>query len=494
MNLKQLLNLHGQIQWGQISDQQNVTGLFFDSRLVIPGSIYVALRGHQSDGHDYLKQACDLGAVALVVEDTKNIPQDFTGAQVLVLDSRIALQVLSQRFFKEPGEQMLGIAITGTNGKTSTAYIFEHLLKSLSLKCGVIGTIDHHVGDKRWKTNLTTPDPVTLQKRLSEFVDLGCEAFVIEASSHALDQNRIRQGFDLCLFTNLSRDHLDYHKTFEHYLNSKAKLFSSIMLKEERDNLAMINGDDPKAQELITKVEGREIFTFGCNEKNDFQFKILNESIDGTEIQLQYSSNQKMTFKSPLIGLHNAYNVVGALAGIFVLGLDLRKAAQELIHFSGVPGRLNKIKSKSGLYAFIDYAHTPEALEQVLKTLLPYKKADQKLITVFGCGGDRDPGKRPMMGDVATKLSDFVIITSDNPRSENPQLIIDAIALGIAKEKTNYETVVDRKQAIEKAVSMMKPGDLLLVAGKGHEDYQIIGDQTLSFDDAKVVQQTFLRS
>ena len=489
MTLKSLLNIHGKIDWRGQAPGAQAKALVFDSRDVQKGDIYVAIRGNSGDGHDFLDKACQSGAIALVLEDDSQVPKDFSGVVVQVLDTRLSLQVLSQRFYGRPGDKMTAMAVTGTNGKTSSTYILEYLLGKQNNLCGVIGTIDHHIADKRWKTQLTTPDPVTLQKRLQDFLDLGGQSFIIEASSHALEQNRINQGFDVVLFTNLSRDHLDYHKNMEDYFSSKAKLFSSIMLKEDKDCYAIINGDDSYTDNLLAKVEGRTCFLFGRNKKNDISFEVIKQNLGGCQFKLKLPDNSSFEVKSPLIGLHNVYNLVGCLACLYSLGYDVKKAAKDIEGFSGIPGRLQLYKSERGVYSFVDYAHTPEALQEVLSSLRCYMNKDASLITVFGCGGDRDKGKRPLMGTAAYSLSDKVIVTSDNPRSEDPQSIIDDICTGFNHSEPKVFCEQDRGRAITLAGELSKPGDVILVAGKGHEDYQIIGDKILDFSDYKKLKE-----
>lgn len=493
MTLESLLNIHGKIDWRKESMGSVPTGLFFDSRQVGQGSVYVAIRGTSGDGHQYLEQAIGRGAIALIVEDGAFVPQDYQGVVVEVLDSRLTLQLLSQRFYGEPGENLMAIAITGTNGKTSTAYLVEYLLSLVGRLCGVIGTIDHHIGKTSWQTELTTPDPVTLQKRLHEFVEKGGDSFVIEASSHALSQNRINQGFDICLFTNLSRDHLDYHSNMEEYFQSKVKLFDKEMCKDDKDNFAILNGDDPYGKRLAQQVKNREVFLFGKNQENDFVFKVINQSLEGCEVVLSLPNGKQVQFMMPLTGEHNVYNMIGSLLCLYVMGYDLgeSKFLEKIKKFPGIPGRVQSYKSEAGVYSFVDYAHTPEALEQVLLAIRSDLPKGQSLITVFGCGGDRDKGKRPMMGEVAMRLSDQVVVTSDNPRTEDPQLIINDIIKPLQKVNDNLIVEIDRAKAINKAVTLARPGDAILVAGKGHEDYQILGHNKVDFSDYQHLIQSF---
>ncbi len=478
-----------ELDWRNQNPLSPVSGLYCDSRKVKPGSVYIAVSGYHLDGHQFVTEAISRKASALVVENLSTVPPSFKGAVLVVSNTRWALRALSEHFFQNPGEQMTAIAITGTNGKTSSACLLEFFMNQSNQNCGLIGTINSHFGEKIWTTKLTTPDPITLQKRLKDFLTLGAKSFIIEVSSHALSQNRINQGFEVCLFTNLSRDHLDYHKNMENYFLSKARLFSDEMIKKNKKAFAIINGDDPYGLKLKSLCHPRQVFLFGQNKDNNFIFKVRNLSLDGTEIHLSLPSGEKLTFSSPLIGEHNAYNITGSLACAYVLGLNLNELTQKLSLFKGVPGRLQLYKSPGGIYSFIDYAHTPGALNQVLSFLNKYKNPDQKLITVFGCGGDRDTGKRPLMGQVAQKYSHHLIITSDNPRTENPDCIIKDILKGINLKHFSVEIEQDRSLAIKKAVEKANPGDIILVAGKGHENYQLLGDKKVNFrDDEKIIK------
>lgn len=493
MQLKELLNIHGKTNWGTVSQQLDATHLCQDSRQVEPGSVFVAVRGTNVDGHDYIPKAIEQSALVLVVEQAKRVPKDFKGVVVEVLDGRLALQALAQNLYGLPGDQLRSLAVTGTNGKTSCTYIFEYLMKTLGLRCGVIGTIDHHLGEKSWPTNLTSPDPITLQTRLRDFIELGADSFVVEASSHALSQGRLQQGFDVCLFTNLSRDHLDYHGSMDHYLMSKAKLFSSQMLKSGVENFAILNRDDSFYSQLKDQVQGRVLLSYGQYPDSDFYFKIQESNVDGVRFELTSLDKRTRTVNTPLLGEHNVYNLVGALASLHAMGGDIDLALSQWSKFPGIAGRMQLFRpdKMKDVHAFVDYAHTPDALEQVLKNLKKQLSQQQRLITVFGCGGDRDPGKRPLMGDVAVTYSDLVVVTSDNPRGEDAQKIIDDIVAGTQKSKTQIVCIVDRNAAIDYVAQHARPGDVILVAGKGHEQTQTIQDKTLFFDDYQKLVQHF---
>ncbi|MEM7645622.1 MAG: UDP-N-acetylmuramoyl-L-alanyl-D-glutamate--2,6-diaminopimelate ligase [Pseudomonadota bacterium] len=491
MNFKDLLNIHGRLDWRQLDPSSEVEGVVFDSREVAPNTVYVAIRGTLADGHDFIIQAISAGAKAIVVEQSSKIPDNFQGAVLEVLDTRLSLQVMAQNFYASPGEKMTSLAVTGTNGKTSCSYIIEYLLNSLGQNCGVIGTIDHHFGAKVWASDLTTPDPMTLQKRLSDFLKNKAKAFVIEASSHALKQARIKQPFDVCLFTNLSRDHLDYHPNMEDYFDSKALLFGESMLPENGPAFAVINGDDLYGMELEKRVVGRQVLTFGKSERNTFYFEIVSQNLDGCTFRL-IGQGLRTEFQSPLVGEHNVYNVVGCLLSLYCLGYGFDEMKKSLPDFPGIPGRLQKLRSKDGCFGVVDYAHTPDALSQVLLGLKPFVTDRHKLITVFGCGGDRDQGKRPEMAKAAIQGSDIVIVTSDNPRTEDPNQILDQILRGFATSD-HLLREEDRREAILKACDLANSGDVVLIAGKGHEDYQIIGNEKLDFSDIEVLKEGFAK-
>lgn len=489
MTLKTLLNLHGKIDWRDQSESFEPTSLVIDSRQVQDGSVFVAIKGTQVDGHDFLEKAGSNGAAAFVVESMDQVPKNFKGAVLLVLDTRLILATLAERFNSNPGESLISLAVTGTNGKTSVTYIVEHFLNSQNRSCGVIGTIDHHYKDKIWKTELTSPDPITFNQRLSDFLNEGAEAFIVEASSHALKQKRISQPFDGVVFTNLSRDHLDYHPDMEDYFLSKAKLFSDEFVKEGNDNFAVINSDDEYGKRLTGLCPGRVVYRYG-KAGADLCFENVQDDLAGSRFTLLLPDGQRFPVLSPLTGLHNIYNVMAGFGVIFGLGLSVPKAIEDLKSFPGIPGRLQTFQSPGGVFGFVDYAHTPDALEKVLLSLKKLKTETNRLICVFGCGGDRDQGKRPLMGEVAKNNCDLSVVTSDNPRTEDPELIVSQIMKAYAHDSPpaeggmpNVVVEVDREKAIRLACFQAKQGDVVLIAGKGHENYQIIGKDKKDFDD-----------
>ncbi|MCB9072909.1 MAG: UDP-N-acetylmuramoyl-L-alanyl-D-glutamate--2,6-diaminopimelate ligase [Bdellovibrionaceae bacterium] len=484
IDLQSLFSMHGRLDWRQADRQARVTEVTHDSRKVTPGTVFVATRGTNVDGHQYLTAAAHQGALALVVESTENIPSDYTGAVLEVLNSKWALAELLAHYYARPEEKLISIGITGTNGKTSSSYILEAILNEAHIPCGVMGTINHHFHTHVWPTNLTTPDTETFFKRASEFVQFGAKAFAMEVSSHSLQQKRVPIYFDVALFTNFTRDHLDYHKTMEEYFHSKELLFTE-HLKKNADVFAVINNDDSHVRKVHVASHA-QMLTFGKT-PSDFQFYIVSMTINGTHFTLT-EKGTNYTYDSPLIGEYNVYNVVGCIAVARALGIPHSVCQKAIKDFQGVPGRLQKVPDARP-FVFVDYAHTPDALEKTIETLRKVSSPSQKIITVFGCGGDRDHGKRPTMGEVASRSSDAVVVTSDNPRSEDPLKIVQDILTGIPEDRKVFtKSEVDRKKAIAMAIAQAQEKDIVLIAGKGHENYQVLKERTIDFDDFKVAQ------
>lgn len=505
----------------------DIQGIYFDARQVKPNSVFVAIKGYQKDGHEFVSDAIKNGAIALVVENKSKVSEAIKDSTLYVFevnDSRSFLDLLASRFYQNPSHELFCFGVTGTNGKTSVISILEHILNNNKKLTGIIGTVNHRVGQQTWPTENTTPDPVTLQKRLRDFVDHQAVAVAMEVTSHALEQKRVASvHFNTVIFTNLTLDHLDYHKTMQNYFESKQKLFTDMMIGSVKSpQFAVVNIDDAYGKKL--KIASDVLcWTYGKNE-SDFQFKIIKKDYSFTEFELKtpvYNLNVKL----PLCGEHMIYNVVASAVAALSFGIPLEKSFSSLQNFYGVPGRLQSVFPDnqlnevlypvSGLEMlvlqkrlFIDYAHTPDALENTLKTLNDIRTSNSlntKIICVFGCGGDRDKSKRPLMGKIATELSDYTFVTSDNPRTESPMDIINDIVYGILPEwhqysedlkkseelnaDTRFHIEVDRELAIKKAILKAHPGDVVLIAGKGHEDYQIIGTEKKYFSDLEVARK-----
>ncbi len=464
-------------------DNKRIDHLANDSRKVGHNGLYVAISGVHADGHAFIDKAVQNGAIAVVCEAMPvNHETRFTGiAFAHVSNSRAALAELGAAFYDDPSHSMTTIGVTGTNGKTTVTYLLHHALSQIGHKTGLIGTIEVRIGDDVLETSLTTPDALETQKLFRQMVDAGCSACAMEVSSHALDQDRARCiDFDVGVFTNLSRDHLDYHGTFGAYLTAKKKLFDQL----RGDAVAVYNIDDSAAEELVADTKAARI-SFGLTGDALVRAELIANRIDGLRLRLDGEHRQ---FR--LVGRFNAYNLAAAYAVLNGLGFDRTAALDALEHAPPVPGRFELIRSDDGRFAVVDYAHTPDALENVLQTAAETKDRGARIICVFGCGGDRDREKRPMMAAAAERLADQVIVTSDNPRTEDPGEIMADIRRGFERP-ANVEWIVDRRQAIRKAATIARSGDVIIVAGKGHEAYQIIGTEKRHLDDREVVREAF---
>lgn len=475
-----------------LSSSMDIKNLVFQSKDVNPGSLFVAIRGSQKDAHEFLPEAVQKGACALVVENASKVPADFKGPVLVVQNSREALEKMAHNFFQQPTSQIFCAGVTGTNGKTSITYLVEAILKQKNILVGVMGTVDHHCGDKVWPSSLTTPDAVTFHRRVREFIDYGAKACVFEISSHALDQKRVeRAQLDVGIFTNLTQDHLDYHKNMDSYFMAKHRLFTNILAESSKSKrYAVINTDDSWGQKIVLP-KGIERWDYG-GQRQTFAYHIKELGLDRSVFELQTPFGKK-TFTSQLLGEHNVANCTAALATALAQGQAWSSLDQPFADFLGVPGRLERVPNNKGVHAYVDYAHTPDALEKVLQFLnqIRQKVAPKaKIILVFGCGGDRDQEKRPLMAKAAEKASAYVVLTSDNPRFEDPKKIIQDIEVGFSKtfREQCVRTEEDRNKALKMALEMANPGDLLLVAGKGHEKFQQIGNEKKPMDDVEVLR------
>jgi UDP-N-acetylmuramoyl-L-alanyl-D-glutamate--2,6-diaminopimelate ligase len=472
-----------------------IRGLFYDSRAVIPGGLFFALRGVTVDGHSFLSRAVGAGAVALVVEDDTNLPEGV--AAVTVRDARQAMARMAACYFGNPTSGIPLIGITGTNGKTTTTYLIESMLAKGGIPSAVLGTINYRFGSTCFESSHTTPESVDLQKMLRQLVDLGARGVVMEVSSHSLEQKRVDGClFDVGVFTNLTRDHLDYHHDMESYLESKQRLFSELLVPDRQKPVrhAVVNIDDP-AGLVIAGSAACPVLTFGLDPGAALSARDVVFSTEGISGILT-TPDGEMAFSTRLLGRFNLYNILSAAGAAFALGLSLDTICSGIAEHGKVEGRLERVENDHGLTVLVDYAHTGDALENVLQTL--QELASGRIITVFGCGGDRDRGKRPIMGEVAGRFSDLAIITSDNPRSEEPAAIIREVREGLLPldlreysvpelsggiAEKGFLSVESRREAIRLAIRVARPGDIILIAGKGHEDYQIIGTEKHHFDD-----------
>ncbi len=492
MRLKEMLkNMHKYNLYGNL--ETDITGICYDSRQVKPGDLFVAIKGNKKDGHRYIEDALARGAIAIVGEGIGSLQTD--RAKIEVEKSRKALAEISAAFYDHPHRELSLIGITGTSGKTTTAYIIESILQAAGIKTGVIGTINYRFKGKDYPAPVTTPESLDLMRLLREMSDNDVSSVVMEVSSHALDQGRIGDcNFTVAVFTNLSRDHLDYHADMEEYFQAKSLLFRSLEKGDQVEGpFAVINIDDPKGEALVSLTQA-SIITYGLQEEAHVRAEDIQIDRDGIRVKLILPTGEQQ-IKSSLIGEINLYNILAAVAVAYALRIDPAVIAQGVESLRGVPGRLEIVKNSRGLSLVVDYAHKPDALLKTLKTLRPLTVG--RLITVFGCGGDRDKGKRYEMGLIAGNHSDLVFVTSDNPRSEDPVKIIDQIEEGLYRSglpkmtwpalikhlKQGYFIEVERHKAIEKAITIAKEEDMILIAGKGHEDYQIIGDERRKFDD-----------
>ncbi|WP_413612591.1 UDP-N-acetylmuramoyl-L-alanyl-D-glutamate--2,6-diaminopimelate ligase [Bdellovibrio sp. HCB-110] len=492
MQLNQLFSIIPGISETSLPHEAELTGLFNDARLVVPGSVFVAIRGSRLDGHTFIPDAISKGAAALVVEDRSLVPTSYTGFVLQVPNSREVLDLLASRYYLDPGQELFCVGVTGTNGKTSVTYMTEAILNEGRIPTGVIGTVNHHLGEKVWPSEMTTPDPIFLQKRLREFRSEGAMAVAMEVSSHALDQKRVDSvPFNTVIFTNLTRDHLDYHVTMENYLEAKQKLFTDLLWKTEKHPCYAIINTADKFGRRLRVADPAVLWTYGAPD-SDIRYEILRMDFALTHFKVQTPMGDGEVHL-PMSGTHNVLNALAALGAGLSAGLPLSVCISALDKFTGVPGRLQSVPNAQDLSIFVDYAHSPDALENVLTAIRSVRenlKSSARIWTIFGCGGDRDKGKRPLMAQMALKYSDNVVITSDNPRTEDPNDIIKDILAGVAgADKAKTTVVLDRKEAIHQTIKKAQKGDVILIAGKGHEDYQIIGKDKFPFSDVKVAEE-----
>ncbi len=459
-----------------------ITSLAYDSRRVKPGTLFFAVQGEKADGHDFVPQALEAGGAAIVSE--RPTPPELSSRWVQVPRIRRALSDAAREYFGRPDSRLLLIGITGTNGKTTTAFLMESILRAAGVQPGLFGTIEYRLGGRTVSAVNTTPESLDLLSYFAELVKAGGQAAVLEASSHALAQERLWGfRFSAAVFTNLTRDHLDFHKDFDNYFAAKRRLFEG--LGTPPPELAVINADDPWGVKLLEIPNPRRI-TFGMNSAADVRPTQFTQNHSGLHATLVTPAG-RLEIESPLAGRANLSNILAATATAIGLEVPVGKIQEGIALLAAVPGRFERIDEGQPFVVVVDYAHTDDALRNVLKTARELTR--ERLIVLFGCGGDRDRTKRPLMGEAAGSLADVVVLTSDNPRSEDPLLILNDALVGLQKTGTRYTAEVDREVAIRKALESAREGDMVVLAGKGHETYQILRDRTIPFDDREVARR-----
>jgi UDP-N-acetylmuramoyl-L-alanyl-D-glutamate--2,6-diaminopimelate ligase len=456
----------------------DVKDIAFDSRLVKTGFLFVAVKGSASDGHAFIEKAVANGATVVICEKlTPTIDEKVT--YITVRNTAQSLGIIAANFYGTPSQKLKLVGITGTNGKTTTATLLYQLFSSLGHRCGLLSTVVNRIVDKEIEATHTTPDPIQLNKLLKQMVEASCTHVFMEVSSHAIDQERIAGlQFTGAVFTNITHDHLDYHKTFDNYIKAKKKFFDEL----SSHAFALVNADDKRGMVMLQNTKARKK-SFGLKKMVDFKGKIITNTIEGLELEV---NDRNVWFK--LIGDFNAYNLVGVYGTAVLLGENSEEALTHLSSLAGAPGRFELVLPGSKVTAIVDYAHTPDALKNVLETIAQFRTGTEQVITVVGCGGNRDKTKRPLMASIACRLSSKVVLTSDNPRDEDPMEIIREMQTGVMPTETKKTLVMtDREEAIKTACMMAKENDIILIAGKGHENYQEIRGVKHPFDDKEVV-------
>ena len=469
---------------------REITGLTDDSRRVSPGWLFVAVKGTQSDGHRFLAQAVAAGAGAIVVETGRVSGETLASIGIPVIqvgDSRRALGLLASRFYGDPSRRLKMIGVTGTNGKTTATYLCKAILEAAGVRAGLIGTVAYLFGEERVAATHTTPGPLELQGLLRRMADAGMQAVVMEVSSHALALDRTAGcQFGTAVFTNLTQDHLDFHADMEDYFRAKLRLFTAL----DSEAHAIVNGDDPYGGRVVEATQAK-VWTYAIDRPADLRAEDVQISLNGVRFTAR-GPGGSVALRSPLVGRHNVYNILAAVGVGLVQGVPLETSAAGVATLKTVPGRFEQVDAGQPFTVVVDYAHTEDALYRLLTTAQTVRTG--RIITVFGCGGDRDRGKRPKMGRVAARYSDVVVVTSDNPRTEDPDAIIREILPGVEAGlreagRGRYLIHADRRAAIAEAIRLAQSGDLVLIAGKGHEDYQVIGKEKHPFDDRVVARE-----
>lgn len=464
---------------------QEIKSIHFDSRKVEPGSLFVAVKGSVTDGHKFIDKAIDRGALCIVSEErgeeSSKVQEGSEVVEIIVEDSASALGHLASAFYGHPSRTLIMAGVTGTNGKTTVATLLYDLFTQLGYRCGLISTIENRIGDVVEPTGFTTPDAVTIQETLSRMVEAGCTHAFMEVSSHALDQKRV-EGIEWhgAIFTNITHDHLDYHGDFDSYIKAKKKYFDGLSARA----FALINADDRHAEIMVQNTVAK-VSNYSLTKIADFRARVIENRIDGLQLELN-----NVPLHVRLVGKFNAYNLLAIYGAAILLGEENEKVLTVLSKLKPAEGRFDLVTGRKPVSALVDYAHTPDALQNVLSTLIQVRTPGARIICIVGCGGDRDKTKRPAMARIAADHADFVILTSDNPRTEDPDEILDQMWEGIPAGKNDHAVrITDRKEAIRIGVQLAKPGDIILVAGKGHEKYQEINGQRFPFDDKKVLAE-----
>ncbi|MFB4167593.1 UDP-N-acetylmuramoyl-L-alanyl-D-glutamate--2,6-diaminopimelate ligase [Virgibacillus sp. JSM 102003] len=482
MKLSEILSVLPFYETTSATENVEISNIEVDSRKVTEGSLFVCINGFTVDGHDYVNQAIDNGAIAILAE--RSI--DVFVPTILVADSSRAIAVIAEKFYDFPTKKLPLIGVTGTNGKTTVTYLLESIFNQYKMKTGVIGTIQMKIGSDSYPVTNTTPDALFLQKTFRQMSDENVDKAIMEVSSHALDLGRVYGcDFDIAVFTNLSQDHLDYHKSMDDYMHAKSLLFAQLgnSYSNEQKKYAVINQDDPN-NDLLKRSTAQHVVTYGCHNEAQVMAADINLEVTKTSFTMNTPVGS-IQIESQLIGMFNVYNMLAASAAAISANVPLQIIKDALFEIKGVSGRFEPVDGGQDFAAIVDYAHTPDSLENVLQTIKGFAK--QNVYVVVGCGGDRDKTKRPLMAAIALKYADQVIITSDNPRTEDPKSILDDMTEGL--EENHYKVIEDRHDAIFHAVSLAKADDIILIAGKGHETYQEIGNVRYNFDDREVARE-----
>ncbi|WP_066327214.1 UDP-N-acetylmuramoyl-L-alanyl-D-glutamate--2,6-diaminopimelate ligase [Anoxybacteroides amylolyticum] len=463
-------------------ENPTITSIEMDSRKVTKGALFICIKGFTVDGHAFASQAVANGAVAVIAERYVNVPVPV----ILVRDSKRAMAVLADAFYGQPTHKLHLIGVTGTNGKTTTTHLIEQIFRKAKKKTGLIGTLYTKIGDETYEVQNTTPESLVLQKTFKQMVDAGVDVAMMEVSSHALHMGRVHGcDYDVAVFTNLTQDHLDYHQTMEEYRLAKGLLFAQLgnRFDHTRPKFAVLNNDD-SSSEQYKRMTAATIITYGIETESDIMAKAIDITPSGMVFTI-VTPTEEAQMQTKLIGRFNVYNILAATAASLASGVSLSTIVEAIGEIQGVPGRFETVDEGQNFTVIVDYAHTPDSLENVLKTIREFAK--RNVYVVVGCGGDRDRTKRPIMAQIAVQYADVAIFTSDNPRSEQPEAILQDMEDGVRGQ--SYVSIVDRKEAIRYAIHQAQAGDVILIAGKGHETYQIIGEQVLHFDDRLVARE-----